>query len=172
MKILAAIAFLFLFCGNCLADGFANVKCGADIAKALIGQRMSNEPVVTIENRHRALDLKDLGADEISDNLSSVSWLICGHEFMLLIDRKDLVRDVLPFPAHSKTSPAFSGMCQIAGRDNKDIIVAVLNNQAGTDPLTAQAAWKIDQRNARFVKISTDALLCPRNGIITTDGGM
>src|SRR5262249_15381563 len=102
--------------------------------------------------------------------LSTVWWRICGAEYVLLED--DHVRDVLPFPSHSKQAPAFTGTCQANGRNVQDIIVAVLNYKAGTEPLTASAAWKIDKKRAKFDKIATEGLLCPRSGISTVDGGM
>src|SRR4051794_26449744 len=106
------LACVFLaWAQTAIADEFQNVRCGSDIPKALIGQRSSNERVVVTEKKYRALGLKDLGGDTISDRLSSVNWQICGSEFMLLVDRK-MVRDVLPFPAHSERSPAFTGTCQ------------------------------------------------------------
>lgn len=154
-----------------IADEFQNVRCGSDIPKAMIGRHSSNEPVVAIERKYRALGLKDIGADEISDRLSSVNWQICGAEFTELIDRGNIVRDVLPFPAHSKTSPGFSGFCRLNGKELPDVIVAVLDGTSATDALPAQAAWKIDQQKAKFIKISTEGLVCPRSGIYTVDGG-
>ena len=154
-----------------IADEFQKVQCDSDIPKALIGQHASNERVVVLEKKYRALGLKDLGADEISDRLSSVNWQICGAEFILLIDRSSLVRDVLPLPAHSKSSPAFSGICQVEGRDLPDIIVAILDSAPTTGSLPARVAWKIDQQHAKFVKASVAGLVCPRNGIYTVDGG-
>ena len=136
-----------------------------------MGQRSSNGPVIITEKKYRALGLKDLGGDQISDRLSSVNWQICGSEFMLLVDRK-MVRDVLPFPAHSKRSPAFTGMCQVKGRDLPDIIVAILDGAPTADRLPAQAAWKIDQQHAKFVKVPIEGLVCPRSGIYTVDGGL
>ena len=68
-------------------DGFEKVRCNTDIAKALVGQRGSNEPVMAIEGRHKDLDLKDLGADDYG-RFSSISWLICGKEFMVLEDNR------------------------------------------------------------------------------------
>ncbi len=154
-----------------IADEFQNVRCDSDIPKALIGQRTSNERVVVLEKKYRALGLKDLGADEISDRLSSINWQICGAEFILLIERGGLVRDALPFPAHSKRSPAFSGTCRVKGRDLPDIVVAILDGEPAADDLPAQAAWKIDQQQAKFVKMSIDNVVCPRSGIYTVDGG-
>ena len=65
---------------------------------------MSNETIVVLEERHKDLGLKDVGASEISDRLNVISWRICGEEYVLLED-KDVVRDVLKFPKHSKDSP-------------------------------------------------------------------
>ncbi len=163
---------LFLFCGNasCASDGFGAVRCGSDIPKALIGQTMSNERVVVIEGRHKDLGLKDLGGSEISERLFLISWQICGDEYALL-EEKSVVRDVLKFPRHSKDSPEFIGSCQINGNDVPDAIIAVLRNEKGTEILSATAAWKIDEKRARFVKIPTEGLRCPRDGVVTADEG-
>jgi hypothetical protein len=37
--------------------------------------------------------------------------------------------------------------------------------------LDAKAAWKIDEKSAKFVKMTTDDLRCPRDGIFSVDGG-
>src|SRR5258708_34643424 len=77
-----------LFCGSSVyaGDGFESVRCGSDIAKALIGRKTSNEPVVAIEARHKDLQLKDLGAEIISDDerLNLIFWRICGGETAVL----------------------------------------------------------------------------------------
>ena len=58
------ILVLALFCMRsiCNADGFDSVRCGSDVRKALLGRKMSNEKIVAIEERHKDLGLKDLGA--------------------------------------------------------------------------------------------------------------
>jgi hypothetical protein len=154
------------------ADEFAKLQCGADIPKALIGRRSANERVVVTEKKYGKLGVKHLGADEISDNLSSVDWRICGTEYSLLIDRRNIISDAIAIPAHSKQAPAFSGLCKRGGKELPDIIFAILDGATATDPLPATAAWKIDQPHAKFVKIPTDGLLCPRGGIYTVDGGL
>jgi hypothetical protein len=78
---------------------------------------------------------------------------------------------VLPFPAHSKRSPAFAGICQVKGRDLSDVIVAILDGAPTTEYLPVQVAWTIDQRQAKFVKASVEGLVCPRSGIYSVDGG-
>src|SRR4029077_2779539 len=154
--------------------GFSAIRCGADdVAKALIGKKMSNERIVVLEKRHADLGLKDLGASEISDRLSCISWLICGSEFMLLED-ESIVRDVLKVPPHSKTAPLFIGTCEMNGKESKDIVVAILDNEKGTSSsvLTAKVAWKIDQKEMKFVSVPVEGLRCPRSGVITLDGGL
>ena len=171
-KIACVLASIFFASAQAaIADEFQKVRCGSDIPKALIGQRSSNERIVVLENRNRKLGLKHLGADETSDQLSSINWLICGAEFIVLEDRQGRVRDVLPFPAHSRRSPAFSGICQLDGRDLPDVFVGVLNGEGATDSLPVLSAWKIDQKNAKFVKASSEGLRCPRNAIYSVDGG-
>ena len=58
------------------------------------------------------------------------------------------------------------------GKELPDIIFAVLDSTRAGDPLPATSAWTIDQKHAKFVKISTDGLLCPRSGIYSVDGGL
>jgi hypothetical protein len=164
---------VLLFYGNAsrASDGFSAVRCGSDIPKALVGRTMSNERVVVVEERHKNLGLEDLGGSEISERLFLASWRICGDEYALL-EEKDVVRDVIKFPPHSKDSPEFIGSCQINGNKKPGTIIAVLENRKGTEALPATAAWKIDEAGAKFVKLPTDGLLCPRDGVVTADGGL
>jgi hypothetical protein len=154
------------------ADEFAKLQCGGDIPKALIGQRSANERVAVIEKKYAKLGLKHLGADEISDHLSSINWLICGAEYMVLVDRRNIIGDAMQWPAHSKQAPAFAGLCRRDGKEAPDVVVGILDGTRAGDALPALSAWKIDQQRAKFVKISTEGLLCPRSGIYTIDGGL
>jgi hypothetical protein len=162
-----------LFCsrGFCNADGFDSIHCGSDVRKALLGRKMSNEKIVILEERHKDLGLKDLGASDISDQISVVSWQICGEEYALL-ETKDTVRDVLKFPKHSKESPAFIGSCQVDGHDLPGTAIGVLKNENGAKLLPAMSAWKIDEKQMKFVELKTEGLSCSREGIITADGGL
>jgi hypothetical protein len=174
-KGIVAIVMLVLppFCMSslCYADDFDSVRCGSDVQKALLGRKMSNERVVVLEERHKELGLKDLGGTEISDRLFLTSWRICGEEYVLLED-KNVVRDVLKFPEHSKDSPQFIGSCQLNGHDVPGSAIGVLKNEDRVEMLPAVIAWKIDQKQMKFVKFRTDGLRCSRAGIITADGGL
>ena len=165
-------AGLLFFCGNafCAPDGFGSVHCGSDVSKALVGKTMSNERVAAIEERHKDLGLKDLGGYEISDSVFLASWQICGDEYALL-EQKNVVRNVLRFPQHSKDSPEFIGSCQINGNKVPGTIIAVLKNESGSESLSATAAWKIDENGTKFVELGTGGLRCPRDGVVTADGG-
>jgi hypothetical protein len=165
------------------ADEFHAVRCGGDVHNALIGRRTANGPVAGIEARHSDLNLKDLGGDEISTRLNSISWSICGKEYVLLSDASGLVQDVLPFLAHSRIAPQFSGLCRLGAHRQSGVVIAVLNNASermsasshyapddGT-LLPVKVAWTVDEKSSRFVPASTRGLYCPRNGIITANGG-
>jgi len=172
--IVAIFAFVVpLFCGSsiCDADGFDSVRCGSDIRKALLDRTMPNQKIVVIEERHKELGLKDLGATEISDRLFLISWLICGEEYVLLED-KGVVRDVLKFPKHSRDSPEFIGSCQLNGHDVLGTAIGVLKNEDGLATLPAVIAWKIDDKQKKFVELKTEGLRCAHDGIITGDGGL
>jgi hypothetical protein len=174
MKMLAwPLAAIWLVCAQAaVADQFSKVQCGGDIPKALIGARGSNERVVVLEGSNRKLGLKHLGADTISDDLSSINYLICGAEYSVLEDRKNVIRDAIAFPAHSRKTPAFSGVCQLNGKEQPGYYMGVLNAEAAGDWLPVVAAWKIDEKNAKLVKAPAETLRCSRRGIITVDGGL
>src|SRR6476659_6773568 len=137
--IIAAFLLALLGCSPAYArDVFEKVRCGGDIAKALVGQRGSSEPVAAIEARHKDLELKDLGASDYG-KFSSITWIICGKEFMLLEEnRSNLIRDVLQIPPHSKSNPEFEGRCKLNGKPMAQSVIAILRDQAG-DELPADA---------------------------------
>jgi hypothetical protein len=173
LGILLLVTGLLVINASAGSDGFSGIQCGSDIAKALTGKRISNETVADLEKRHADLGLKDLGASEISDRLSCISWLICGSEFLLLQDGS-IARDVLKVPPHSKTAPLFIGTCEMNGKEGKDILVAILNTEKepAASVLTAKVAWKIDREAMKFVSVPVEGLRCPRSGVITLDGGL
>jgi hypothetical protein len=154
------------------ADEFQNVKCGGDIPKAMIGQHSPNGRVVDSEKKYQAIGLKNLGADEISDNLSSIGWMICGAEYTELVTRSGRVGDVIQVPPHSKQSPIFSGVCTLNGKQVPGYIFGILDRSKDAENLPALHAWKIDEKNAKFVKMPTEGLLCAKSGIYTVDGGL
>ena len=169
LTVASAFFFHSTFAGS---DGFSGIRCGADdVAKALIAKKMSNEKIVVLEERHKDLGLKDLGGSEISDRLFLISWRICGEDYVLLED-KAVVRDVLKFPKHSKESPEFIGSCQLNGHEVPGSAIGVLKNEHGVEMLPAVIAWKIDDKQMKFVKLQIEGLRCSRDGISTADGGL
>jgi hypothetical protein len=174
-KFCLIVLFSVLFClQGRAADEFDAIKCGADIPKAMVGKYSPNKRVVVTEARHKNLGIKDLGGTEISAQLFVVSWRICGSEFAELVNTKNhLVRDVLPIPAHSLYSPqSFVEGCQLASKEVPDAVVAILDNSQGQKPrgyletimLPAKVAWKIDERQERFVSMPTQGLSCAVSG--------
>lgn len=165
-KTIAILVLIILGCSHAYArDGFEKVTCSSDIAKALKGQRASDETVMAIEARHKDLKLKDLGASDYG-RFSSITWSICGRDFMVLEEnRSNIVRDALELPAHSAATPAFEGTCMLNGKDVKANFVGTLREEAGKDELQAVTAWKVLEKPIKFVKMSTDGLVCSRNGI-------
>lgn len=183
---LGMVAGMLLLAGPAQArDVFDAIHCGADVPKLLIGKSLSSpdEPVVKTEARHKAIGLVDEGGDIVNDHLNETVWRICGSSYQMLVDDKDVIRDVIPF-AHSRATPAFSGICKIGGKDMADAVDAVLDNRKGADPnpehhyasddktlLPAMAAWRIDESHAKYVGVPTQGMMCPRSGLFTLDGG-
>jgi len=166
------LVFLFLCSKARAVDEFTGIKCGTDIPKALVGKRMSNEPVATTEARHKDIGLKDLGADEpeTGDLVSLIGWQICGNEYQMLVNNKSsVIRDVISIPPRSKDLLEVHGSCQINGKDSPQEIFAVVDNSAGyslTDKslakkmLKAKVAWNIDQPHQRFVPLPAESVAC------------
>lgn len=159
-------------------DEFSGISCGTDIPRALIGKQFLHERVVVSEAAHKDIGLKDLGGTEISEKLFLISWRICGAEYQLLENtRSRMIRDVLAFPTHSRSSPEAIGGCQIDGKDSPDAIVAVLDNSGGYDLmhssrlLNAISAWKIDETHERFQRLTASRVACPAQTAVTLDGG-
>jgi hypothetical protein len=100
-----------------------------------------------------------------------ISWKICEEEYVLL-EEKDVVRDVLKFPKHSKKSPQFIGSCQLTGHNLPGTVIGVPTIEDGAQILPTVIAWKIDDKQVKFVELQTEGLRCFRDGIITADGGL
>lgn len=153
-------------------DGFEDVRCGEDIAKALRGRKTASEPVVKLEARHKDLQLKDLGAEIISDDerLSLIFWQICGEEYLTL-EYGGVVKDALKFPKHSKDTPQFDGFCELNGKKVPDVVIGVVKKEEGAANYPAIVAWKIDQKQKKFVPFPTEGLRCGPDGISSEDSG-
>ncbi len=162
-------------------DAFDSVRCGNNIPMAIIGKIQPSGRVVAIESKHRDIGLKDEGSTEVSNDLYIIGWLICGSQFELLVDKNNVIRDVLPF-THSRKQPAAGGPCTMDGREIPDEVLAILNipvplpaNQRYglNDTSTAQAikAWRVDEVAARFVELPAERIRCPLRNIYTKDGG-
>ena len=186
MKLILGVATgLLMFSASAQAhDEFDAVHCGKDIPKALIGHVMIDERVVVTEAEHKDIALVDEGAEEINDHLQMVSWRICGGDYNMLVDGKNVIRDVLAFPAHSRATPEFSGLCKIGVKEMPDSLYAMLDNKSGFDPnpehhyapsdntlMPALAAWRVDEKHAKFVSVPVAGMMCPRSGLFTLDGG-
>ena len=163
-------------------DAFSLIRCGSLNPNTMVGKVIPQGRMVDIETKYRELGLKDTGAVEISNRLTLKGWTICGNEYALLVDRREIARDVLLLPDHSRRRPEFIGSCEVSGRKTPDLILAILDNTSPLEEkrhyalddstlLAAITAWKIDEGRSRFVKSSVSNLRCPRLGISTIDGG-
>lgn len=163
-------------------DAFASVKCGSDIPRALIGKKSPRVPVAATERKHRDIGLNSEGASQVSDKLFYIGWTLCGREYAFIENKNNRIRDVIPFPPHSRQSPGFFGSCTIDGKSPSDAVLAILANPAplpadrhyafnDSTSLNATSAWRVDEKHARFVALRNARIECPRNSIFTVDGG-
>lgn len=164
------------------ADEFAGVRCSRDVRSAMIGRALARGRAVQIEAAHRDIGLRNLGGSEVNDTLFLGGWEICGNEYQVLMT-PSRITDVARFPAHSRRNPAVFGTCTRDGKRIRDGVLAVLDNASAPDSaelhyssddttsLAAIAAWRVDERHGRFVKLASAGLRCPRGQINTADGG-
>ncbi len=148
----------FAFAGPAKSD-FDGLTCQSNIAQELVGRKMSNEPVVKTEARYKSLDLKDLGADEISDNLSSIVWRICGNQYVLLM-KKDRVQSALKIPEQFRNSGEVM-TCMPLDKALTGYYLAVSGKRSAKS-IHADAAWVLDEKQAKFVLVESAVLECER----------
>ncbi|NHZ32500.1 hypothetical protein [Massilia rubra] len=164
MKIgIYSLLVLSFFCSkfSFASDTFSTIKCGSEISKKLIGRHVKNEKVVDIEARHKSIDLKNLGMDDISEGLIAGYWMICGNKFILLEDKKLLmIRDVIQVPDDPTRLVEFTGQCTVHDKEKSELIFAILNKEDGVATLSAHSAWIIDEKKKAFKKTSTDGMRC------------
>src|SRR5262245_49596737 len=109
--------------------GFDGLRCGADVAKALVGRSSPEGKVQEIEKKYAALGLKDLGGTEWTEPFFLASWRVCGAEYLFLEEKRGkawTILDVLPIPAHSREKPQFAGTCRVKGEPRPDVLWGVL----------------------------------------------
>ncbi len=169
MKKIFAVCLFVIGTGVASAgDEFSSVRCGADIPKALLGKSVKHEKSRLIEDRHKDIGLQDLGGDEISNRIFMSSWMICGKEYFLLYDR-NIIRDVLLFPAHDKNTPAFGAYCQVGGKEVPEFIYGVLEKKPGMQTYSVKVAWRLDEKRVKFVPMPVEGLSCPSDSIFSVD---
>ena len=153
------------------ADGFERVRCDQPIVPALVGVRSTaSEPVVRIEARRKSIRLEHLGAEIVNDNVNTIFWRVCDRPFVVL-DVRNVWRDAIELPPHSREAPAFStASCEVGGRKIGGIFVGVFSSR-GTDGGSlwpVKAAWRVDHKLGRFVALD-GAATCSPDGIYTAD---
>ena len=139
----------------CSADEFENVKCGSDIPKAMLGRYSSNEKVVVIENRHKSIELKDLGADDLgaeNEQFSTIYWMICGNRY-ITISADNHIRGVMQLPPKSDDVLEYTGKCKYNNKEISEWVFAISNKNV------IKNAWKIDKKNG-FIKLNAEGLVC------------
>lgn len=180
-KMILLAAALMVSWSCCQAkDALDSAQCGGDIPKALNGKKIQNDRVVDIEKQHKDIGLKVEGSEDLSDSLTYMALTICGNSYHVL-ESDDTVRDVLAVD-HSRSRPAFLGRCELNAHPTSYTVFGILSAPTSAGVAThvaaddstlvpAVSAWQIDEKQEKFVKMDTEQLKCPRNGISTVDGG-
>lgn len=155
------IVIIGLIYNSAYADEFDSIKCNADVPKAVVGKKSLNGTVNSLERKHKDIGLKDLGADGLAeDPYMTISWLICGNEYIFLVDNKTnkgLITDVIEIPKElSKFPRALPGShCVQQSKKVSDDVYAILNKAR-----KAKKAWRIDQGQMKFVSIPVTDFSC------------
>lgn len=177
-KLIVALAMVSTLRGVQASDAFDAVKCDGDVVAAVSGKHLGKESDDALETKHVGISLKAEGGEIISDDLNYAAWTMCGGSFHVL-ERGNIIRSVVRAD-HSRSAPAFLGQCELSGKPMSGLVFAILKPSSIDDAhasardhtlMPAVRAWRIDEKNARFVETSADGMMCPRDGVSTADGG-
>ncbi|MBP2857249.1 hypothetical protein J8657_06505 [Dickeya oryzae] len=144
------------------AKSFDGITCKSDIPSALIGRHMPNESTVATEERYKSIDLKDLGTygmESDGDPWSLESWQICGREYFLL-DRREIVKDVLSSPSPKENPKTQIVSCVVDGSNSHDTFVTFISSEEKPWPRTVEHAWRINDKTVKFSKVEGKEIVC------------
>lgn len=145
-------------------NSFDGVTCKEDIAKALLGHYAPTGRVVVTEARYKGIALKNLWAyGEPPDPYRLQAWSICGRGLVLLVDLKQIVRDVVAAPP-SPEDLANMATCFANGQKYPEAIVFLRENLLSANPNPPRVrvghAWTIDMEKLTFTPIKADSIVC------------
>jgi hypothetical protein len=144
------------------ADEFTGLKCGDNIAQKLIGRKSKNERVVVIEERHKDLGLKDLGASMGDDeSISYITWQICDSRYAFIM-KDGRIKDVYKFPATDSGNLEFMGPCKVGVETTPEYYVGILQGSGSDSLLTPIALSKISEQTLKFEPESPNKFKCYR----------
>jgi hypothetical protein len=150
-------------------DEFGTMKCGEDVAKAVIGKRTSSDSVKKTEGAHKNLGLKFFGTYGVDDPYLLLFWEICDDKYLFLVDRhkKGIIADVIKVPKVEKDFlEALPGTnCMRGGAKEIGDIYAILDKKMTINrvQVPVRRAWKIDQTKMKFVSLSSVGLSCEKS---------
>jgi hypothetical protein len=153
LSVLLILSGLSALAATSSEKSFAGLRCDADIAKALIGRQMENVPVQEIEKKYQRLHLQDMGAEEITNQWSLITWKICDRFFMLL-EKGDQVTDVIELPRIKDKEIPVLLACKVARRELQYVLPVIKNNKILT-------AWQVDLNAQKINPLATANLSCP-----------
>jgi hypothetical protein len=151
-----AICLLASLLSAAALKDFEGLSCTSDIAKALIGRRMSDGPAAATEKRYQKLALKALGSDEAEQGVTFVSWSICADTYLTL-ERRSVIVDAVRI--EGSRNPAWSE-CKRSGETATAPLLIVADPAA--PEFRVGRAWKIDYRAGKFVSVDPANLICDK----------
>jgi len=162
--LISLISALVLYSTHVLSTekSFDGITCKTDIPLALIGRHMPNERVVITEERYKDISLKDLGTygmENEGDPWTLISWSICGREYLLL-ERRDIVKDVLASPLPKGSPESNVASCVVDGSSLKGMAVVFVSENEIHWPKLVEHAWLINDKTVKFSKIEGKEIVC------------
>ncbi len=166
--LLLALPLVLLFSSSNAraADEFEAIRCGADVAQAVIGRKASAGNASALERAHRELGLKNLGGDGMpEDPYLLVEWQICQSAYVFLIDqktRRGVIADALALPETLRDLPqSLPGAdCQRQGKPAEPHLFALLDKEVHAGRALAKKAWRMDPASMKFVAVPVEGLSC------------
>jgi hypothetical protein len=151
------------------SSAFSDLRCGADIPKALIGKKLEpSKPTSKTEEENKSIDLKFLSGDGADGEAYSLGyWRICGKEYVLLSSAKApaVIQAVIEFPERSTDeTDVMAGECSYNGNFRVIGIATALAKDAGYkeggDSVLVTKAWEISLSKMKFQPVPGARVHC------------
>lgn len=163
IRYLSIVMWFGLFCSEPAQadrDTFAGVTCASDIVKTIPGRKLSDGPVVALEQAHADIGLKDLGGDGEDEPYFLTWWEICKKRYLFISEAKhQVIKQIVAYdPPADGEFEILPGSCSL-GESN--LFLGIAKRSTSLDHEVVRG-WIIDEKNIKLVPVQTGTVHCAK----------